>query len=432
MGQITITLASSGSCGDPMARWGRPVLERWPRYGRRVEARTVEVDALEQELRTPGGARELASAGPLLMALGPEVGRSTLYQLIDRIQQELVPAIVLLATVDEGARRLQSAGLIVEAFDADPLVLSAMLFALAERQEAVRSLERDLSIATRYQGGVSGEIDRIHDELNLAAAVQQELLPRGLPEMNGVEFGVLFRPAGYVSGDIYDVMQLDDRHVGFFIADAVGHGVPAALMTMVISRSLRMARAGERGREIVWPGEAMTRLNEELCRGKKDNPRFSTAVYGIVDTLTRKVTLAGAGHPPPLRIRGKCMTRVETEGPLLGVFQGERYDDTVFTMAPDETLLLYSDGFETAFAPPTPPAQGHKHQRRSSDVYLNELVALRWPGEGASSAAEALVELEGRLDRQAGSLHQIDDVTAVAICGRGAAGARAHPQRTAA
>jgi sigma-B regulation protein RsbU (phosphoserine phosphatase) len=432
MGQTTITLAASSSCDDPVTRFGRPVLERWPRFGTKPELRGITLEMLEANMRTSAGARELAHGGPLLIAMDATFPLSSLYQLVDRIQQELVPAVLLLPKVDDGARRLQAGGLIVETWDADPALLAPVLFALTERQDAVRSLERDLAIAARYQGGVRGEIDRIHDELNLAAAVQQELLPRGLPLINGVEFGVLFRPAGYVSGDIYDVMQLDERHVGFFIADAVGHGVPAALMTMVISRSLRMARAGERGREIVWPGEAMTRLNEELCRGKKDNPRFSTAVYGIVDTLTRKVTLAGAGHPPPLRIRGKCMTRVETDGPLLGVFPGERYEDTVFTMAPDETVLLYSDGFETAFAPPTPPSQGHKHQRRSSEAYLTELVGLRWPGEGASSAAEALTELEGKLDQQAGSLHQIDDVTAVAICGRGVAAEGFQPRRNAA
>lgn len=422
--QTTITLAASDG-NSALQRWGAPLVECWPRYGRKPGLKAITLEHLATRMATSEGAHELAADGPLLIVLGPETTGSLLYQLVDRIQQELVPAVLLLPNVDEGARRLQSGGLIVETWAADGPFLAPVLFALAERQSAVRSLERDLSIASRYQGGVRGEIDRIHDELNLAAAVQQELLPRGMPTMNGLDFGVLFRPAGYVSGDIYDVMQLDDRHVGFFIADAVGHGVPAALMTMVISRSLRMSRASERGREIVLPGEAMTRLNEELCRpaggpqGRRDNPRFSTAVYGIIDTLTRKVTLAGAGHPPPLRIRGRVMTRVETDGPLLGVFPGEQYTDTTFTMADDETLLLYSDGFETAFGPAKDAPSDAKHSRRSSDRYLSEIVSLKWPGVGGQSAADALVELADRLDEQDGSLHQIDDVTAVAICAKG-------------
>ena len=360
-------------------------------------------------------ARKLRGAAPLLIAVGPEVCGSALYQLVDHLQQHLLPAVLLLPQVTPESHKLQSGGVIVESWDADPSFIAAVLFTLIEREGTVQSLARDLAIANRYQGGVRGEIDRIHDELNLAAAVQQEMLPRSLPECSAVDFGVLFRPAGYVSGDIYDVVQLDDRHVGFFIADAVGHGVPAALMTMVISRSLRMTRMGDRGREVVAPGEAMTRLNDELCRGHKDNPRFSTAIYGIIDTRSRRVRLCGAGHPPPLRIRGPLCTPVTTDGPLLGVFPGEKYDDISFTLTEGETLLLYSDGFETAFAP---PGTDGPHRRRASDSYLKELVSLPWPGDGAGSAAGALADLAHRIDAAAGSLHQIDDVTAVAICTR--------------
>jgi serine phosphatase RsbU (regulator of sigma subunit) len=191
-------------------------------------------------------------------------------------------------------------------------------------------------------------------------------------------------------------------------------------MTMVVSRSLRMTRADGAGRTIVSPAEAMTRLNDELCRGQRDTPRFTTAVYGVIDTQTRRVTLAGAGHPPPLRIRGTLLSRVETDGPLLGVFPGETYTDTTFTMADGETLLLYSDGFETAFAP---PAEG-EGLRVSTETYLREMSALPWPGASHSgTAADALHKLEHRLDEQAGSLHQVDDVTAVAICARDVASA---------
>jgi serine phosphatase RsbU (regulator of sigma subunit) len=196
-------------------------------------------------------------------------------------------------------------------------------------------------------------------------------------------------------------------------------------MTMVIHRSLRMTRSMDRGsREIVWPGEAMTRLNDELCRGKRESPRFTTAVYGIIDTRTMEVTLAGAGHPPPLRIRGRMMTRVETDGPLLGVFPNEKYHDTRFTLAPDETLLLYSDGFETAFAPP----ENSTRKRKSADSYLTELATLPWPTtESPGPVAATLHDLEQRIDRQAGSLHQVDDVTAVAI----STGRVAHQSETA-
>jgi phosphoserine phosphatase RsbU/P len=403
-------------------RWWRRIADAWPQGGEAPAIRSMCLETLLAQVGSSEGGRNLCHASPLVIVLGPDACGSSLYQMIDRLQQSLMPALILLPAVEPLTRQLQSGGIIIDSWDADPAFLAAVLFALAERQSTVRSLTREVAILARYQGGVSGEMDRIHDELNLAAAVQQEMLPRSLPSVTGVEFAVLFRPASYVSGDIYDVVQLDERHIGFFIADAVGHGVPAALMTMVISRSLRMTRAisgGGGSREIVGTGEAMTRLNDELCRGKRDTPRFSTAVYGIIDTATGRVTLSGAGHPPPLRIRGRCMKRVETDGPLLGVFPGEQYGEVSFDLAEGETLLLYSDGFETAFAPP-----GEARRRQGSDWYLNELASLDWGDEtDERSAGEAMLALGRRLDEQAGSLHQIDDVTALAISVRSVAGA---------
>jgi serine phosphatase RsbU (regulator of sigma subunit) len=418
MAQQTITVAACTTAGDATGRWWLPVVAAWPRVGQAPQPRYVPLAELIPQIMSAQTLEILDPLSPMLLILGPEVSGSALFQLVDHLQQLMVPAVLLFPSAEGPMRQLESDGIIIDSWDCSPTQIAAFLFTLSQRQVSIRSLTRDLSISNRYQGGVRGEIDRIHDELNLAAAVQQEMLPRQMPETPGIQFGTLFRPAGYVSGDIYDVVQLDDRTIGFFIADAVGHGVPAALMTMVISRSLRMTRMGEQGREIITPGEAMTRLNEELCRGRKESPRFSTAVYGVIDTLTRRVSLSGAGHPPPLRIRGSFMTKVNTDGPLLGVFPGEKYDEATFILGDDETLLLYSDGFETAFAPP----ETHPHRRKAADSYLGELSRLHWPAAAhRGTAADALRELEDRIDAQSGSLHQVDDVTALAISARSVA-----------
>lgn len=418
MAQPTITVASSTSAGDAVARWWLPIVSAWPRASAVPQPHHTPLNELMQHIMSTSSPEVLDLFSPILMILGPEIGGSALYQLVDRLQQLMVPAVLLFPSAEGPLRQLESDGVIVDSWDAAPGLVAAYLFTLAQRQTTVRSLNRDLAISNRYQGGVRGEIDKIHDELNLAAAVQQEMLPRFMPETPHIQFATLFRPVGYVSGDIYDVVQLDDRTIGFFIADAVGHGVPAALMTMVISRSLRMTRMGEQGKEVISPGEAMTKLNDELCRGKRESPRFSTAVYGTIDTITRRVSLSGAGHPPPLRIRGSFMTKVNTDGPLLGVFPGEKYDEATFTLADDETLLLYSDGFETAFAPP----EATPHRRKAADSYMAELSRLPWPSSShKGTAVDALQELETRIDEQCGSLHQIDDVTALAISARSAA-----------
>lgn len=419
MTEPTITLAVWEADADNIGRWWAPVAARWPAHAAPPSPRLATLDLLIDELANTE-ANGLTPETTAMIVLGPGTPMVSAVQLVDALQRALVPAVLLFPELDGPRQRLQGGGVIIEEHSADPAYLAALLFALSERQSTVRTLARDLQIAARYEGGVRGEIDRIHDELNLAAAVQQDILPKRLPAIDGVECGVLFRPVGYVSGDIYDIAPIDEHRLAFFLADAVGHGVPAALLTMVISRSLRLSHAGSGG---LRPGEALARLNDDLIRGQRGGPaRFATAVCGIIDGRSRQVTIAGAGHPPPLRVRRGSVRKVETDGPLLGVFPGEVFGETTFTLAEGETLLMYSDGFETAF----PGREFHGQPgRRANDRYLDQLAALSWPDrlQGGTLAA-AMDELALRLDEQAGSLHQIDDLTALAICSKLAAAAK--------
>ena len=80
-----------------------------------------------------------------------------------------------------------------------------------------------------------------------------ERMSRRLPEVGPIRFGALYRPATWVSGDIYDVVRLDETHVGFYVADAVGHGMPAALLTMFIKKALLTKRILGHTYEILPP-----------------------------------------------------------------------------------------------------------------------------------------------------------------------------------
>lgn len=122
-----------------------------------------------------------------------------------------------------------------------------------------------------------------------------------------------------------------------------------------------------------------------------------------------------AGHPPALVLGGKTQRAIESGGALLGVFEGEPYEQETFLLNPGETLLLYSDGFETAFPNASEIAGGSKG-KLDTQAYLEEFAGLPWLGtnEGASTA-RAIERLAERVDCQAGSLHQQDDLTALAI-----------------
>ena len=77
----------------------------------------------------------------------------------------------------------------------------------------------------------------IREQLEMAGRVQRNFLPAALPESERFRFAALFKPADWVSGDIYDATRLDETHIGFYIADAVGHSVPAALLTIFIKQA---------------------------------------------------------------------------------------------------------------------------------------------------------------------------------------------------
>src|SRR5688572_9036270 len=100
---------------------------------------------------------------------------------------------------------------------------------LGELQDEIQNLHGEINQLRRRDETLRFYMHRLDEELRLAARIQQDFLPKMLPQVGPVHFHTLFRPAGYVSGDLYDVTRLDERHVGFYIADAVGHGVPAAL-----------------------------------------------------------------------------------------------------------------------------------------------------------------------------------------------------------
>src|ERR1700722_13506486 len=143
----------------------------------------------------------------------------------------------------------------------DPMDTLAQVQSL---QNEVAVLNSELSLLRRDREMHDFHFSRLNEELRLAARLQQDFLPKTLPQLGPVHFHTLFLPAGYVSGDFYDSMRLDEKHIGFYIADAVGHGVPAALLTMFIKHALATKQISAGGYRLLSAGATMGRVNETL------------------------------------------------------------------------------------------------------------------------------------------------------------------------
>jgi len=411
MRRHTVVFAASGNLGASRARWLGPIESHWPGDDF-PEVRPQLLDTFVESLESATSCAQPPEPTTALLVFGPDDSPRTIDRAVEAMLARSLPGVVLLE--DPSAwRPFQRHGILYESWSRDPAVLAAMLFSLAERQSVVSVLAREIAISQRCHGGIRTEMERLHEELHLAALLQREFTSSAVPKVPGLDIGVLFRPVNFVSGDVYTVQDLGNNQAAFFIADAVGHGVPAALLTMVLTNSLITTEFSGTDRRVLEPIEVLSRLNRRLCDSCLGSGRFATALYGVLDAVTGMVHVAGAGHPYPLVLSPGMAREIVTQGPLLGVFPEAHFTQASFRLAPQETLLLYTDGLEAAFPRPLSPHQNPFYRGRN---YLEQLANLVAPDtDQRSTLSLVLGELGHLLDEQLGSLHQVDDVTALAI-----------------
>jgi len=190
-------------------------------------------------------------------------------------------------------------------------------------------------------------VENLTEHLRLAGLVQRDFLPTQLPNSNKVRWVAVFLPAEWVSGDIYDIVRIDEEHIAFYLADAVGHSMPAALLTMFIKQALVMRQTAGNSYNIFSPAEVMSNLNVKMAEQRFSGYQFATCCYFLLNTKTLELTYARAGHPYPILIRPKAEPKqLEIRGSLLGVFKQAEYGQETIQLEPGDKLLLYSDGAE--------------------------------------------------------------------------------------
>lgn len=408
MRTLSIALIANADSEASRPGWWEAVFQRWPAG---VAPPRLELVTPESMLSSARSVRTMQNWDAAIFAPVPGALDTPACRVLDLLQQALVPTILLVSPDAGRLEEFHPGSVITLPLDRDPQLTAAVVYALAERQPAVRSLDQNLRLTQSFQGETAAEIDRLQQELLLAAKVQRDFLPKHMPVCDTLESAVLFRPAGFVSGDTYDVCQLDEHHVGFFLGDAMGHGVPAALMTLYVTGSLPRREVTKNGVRLIPPGESLERLNALLNDSIAGPTRFVTAICGMVDTRTGIITLACAGHPPPLRISEHGVREVEVSGMLLGVVPDSKYPQVSIKLEENELLVLYSDGVEAAFSGRHLPQDGIA---RPTPTHFMHLAAMR-RGTALTSMTAAMESLAGDIDAQAGSFHQDDDLTVVAF-----------------
>ncbi len=211
---------------------------------------------------------------------------------------------------------------------------------LALRGQQLNRSRDELAEAVRV---LEGQADVIEQDLHRAEVIQRSLLPHEVPRLEDFSVRSLYRPGHTVGGDLYDVVSIADRYLAIVVADACGHGVSAAMLSVLFKQHLRLQDPAS---GIPYPPAwALERINRSVVANRPAPGVFLTAVYALVDTQTRKLKLGSAGHPPVicLRASGEVESFAHT-GPVLGLDESSTYEEAEIELGVGDKLLFYTDG----------------------------------------------------------------------------------------
>ncbi len=284
----------------------------------------------------------------------------------------------------------------------------------------IRALERDLAARNEELAaanrGLSQSNARMTRDLLAAARIQQAFLPAAAPSVGDFRFAWRYRPFDELAGDTLNIVPLDAAHVGVFVVDVSGHGVPAALLSVTVSRLLSrtndgcpLVRRGANGStapEIVPPAEVAAELT---CRFPFDaeTRQYFTCVYGVLDCRNGEFRFVCAGHPGPVHVpKAGPPVRLQQAGRPIGIVPaaptGAAYTEQAVTLAPGDRIYLYTDGI--------PEAEGPVEEQFGFDRLAEALARGR--GLDLQASVEALV---GGVESWCSGAGIADDISVLAI-----------------
>jgi len=340
--------------------------------------------------------------------LMPEIDGLALCRQVRTLLRENYTYIVLLTSLEGRSNYLEAmdAGaddFMTKPFDADQLTGRIHV---AKR---IIDLQRHVAEAARELRAKNEQMEKdlkMAHELQMALLPQQfPSIPRGvLPTESAIKFSSFYYPMAAVSGDFFTVNRLSDTAVAVFIADVMGHGIRAGLITAMISALVEKFSAAAAD-----PAVMLTKINHSLLSILKntDSNLFVTGFYLVADAARSRMLYANAGHPEPLllhRLRGELesISSNGSGGPALGLFDDAKYRTCECPIAVDDFVMLFTDGLFEVEAP-------------DDKIYSRERLMAAVRERVRLPSAKLLAELFGEIRQFSKRTEFSDDVCLVGM-----------------
>jgi serine phosphatase RsbU (regulator of sigma subunit) len=240
-------------------------------------------------------------------------------------------------------------------------------------------------------------LQRMKEEVRLAATIQMDLLPKTPPVVPGYDIAGVSIPAQLVGGDAYDFIPVDETQIAICLADVSGKGLPASLLMANVQATLR--------------GQTLTSSTSAICVQRANrllhqstsSDKFVTLFYSRLETSTNILTYCNAGHDNPFLFSGNgAPRRLGTGGLVLSIMEDFPYEEEQVHLSPGDVVVIYSDGITEAV---------DLSQAQFGESRIESVVSSR----RSLSASGIIDSIVSAVREHAGNAPQADDMTIVVI-----------------
>ena len=203
---------------------------------------------------------------------------------------------------------------------------------------------RDVTRERKLELDLINKNKKINKDLQFAKRIQEKILPRKGAN-DSLKLDYVYKPSEILSGDMFDMFNIDEDNVGIYISDVAGKGVAASMMTMFIRQSMRVMKD-----DIKSPSAALEELHRRFVALNLEADNYFTMFYGIYNTKTQVFKYANAGHNCiPIRYNDKDLDLLFNKGyPITSLFENIVYEEKEMQLKVGDKIFFYTDGITEA------------------------------------------------------------------------------------